>query len=60
MEFLSQTPPTNLLPYFAAEGPYLFSLALVLWKVIEALSAVMKTHETYESAEGNAKKLKSN
>ena len=33
MEFSSSTPPTQLLPYFAVEGPYLLSLALVSWRL---------------------------
>jgi hypothetical protein len=33
MEFSSATPPTQLLPYFAVEGPYLLSLALVSWRL---------------------------
>jgi hypothetical protein len=33
MEFTSATPPAQLLPYFAVEGPYLLSLALVSWRL---------------------------
>ena len=33
MEFTSSTPPPNLLPYFAAEGPYAVSVQMVLLKV---------------------------
>ena len=30
MEFTSSTPPPNLVPYFAAEGPYAVSVLMVL------------------------------
>mmetsp|Transcript_23973 Transcript_23973/g.77152 ORF Transcript_23973/g.77152 Transcript_23973/m.77152 type:complete len:99 (+) Transcript_23973:389-685(+) len=33
MEFTSDTPPRHLVPYFAVEGPYLLSIALVLTRV---------------------------
>ena len=33
MEFTSATPPPELLPYFGVEGPYLVSIALVLWRL---------------------------
>lgn len=36
MEFSSETPPPNLVPYFAAEGPYLVSMALVAYKLYNA------------------------
>jgi hypothetical protein len=34
MEFTSRTPPQHLGPYFAVEGPYLVSIALVLFKTL--------------------------
>jgi len=39
MEFTSETPPTNVVVYFAAEGAYLVSMALVLYKLISAATA---------------------
>ena len=36
MEFLSHAPPQHLVPYFAVEGPYLLSGALVVRKVLQA------------------------
>lgn len=30
MEFMSDMPPRNLVPYFAVEGPYLLSIILTL------------------------------
>jgi len=33
MEFTSQLPPTNLIPYFSVEGPYILSMAIVLYQV---------------------------
>lgn len=34
MEFLSDTPPTDILPYIAVEIPYILSIALVIRKVV--------------------------
>mmetsp|Transcript_3807 Transcript_3807/g.9276 ORF Transcript_3807/g.9276 Transcript_3807/m.9276 type:complete len:157 (+) Transcript_3807:1198-1668(+) len=34
MEFTSATPPSDLVPYFAVEGPYLLSIVLVLYKLL--------------------------
>jgi hypothetical protein len=34
MEFTSHVPPENLIPYFSAEGPYLISILLVLYKIL--------------------------
>ena len=36
MEFTSHVPPQNLVPYFAAEGPYLVSIAMVIYNVYMA------------------------
>lgn len=36
MEFTSATPPPNALMYFAVEGPYLVSIALVLLRIAAA------------------------
>ena len=33
MEFTSATPPPALVPYFGVEGPYLVSIALILWRL---------------------------
>jgi hypothetical protein len=41
MEFTSSIPPQNLVPYFAAEGPYVVSLVMVLYKCMEALTRAM-------------------
>lgn len=38
MEFTSATPPTNLIPYFSVEGPYIISMAIVVVKVGKSLS----------------------
>jgi hypothetical protein len=35
-EFTSATPPPSLLHYWGPEGPYLFSIALVLWRLSNA------------------------
>ena len=43
MEFLSTTPPQHLVPYFAAEGPYIMSLAMCLVKVLDALAVIPKS-----------------
>ena len=43
MEFTSSTPPVNLIPYFSVEGPYLVSIALVVYKVVVSLSSRSKT-----------------
>lgn len=37
MEFTSDTPPTNLVPYFAAEGPYVVSMLLIVYKIAQSL-----------------------
>ena len=37
MEFTSTTPPPHLLPYFGVEGPYLLSIAMVIYR-LSALS----------------------
>ena len=36
MEFTSETPPPNPATYFAIEGPYLVSIALVLARIQSA------------------------
>jgi hypothetical protein len=38
MEFLSTTPPPALVPYFAVEGPYLLSLALIIVRLLQNTS----------------------
>ena len=38
MEFSSSTPPTNLIPYFSVEGPYILSMILVIGKIVQSLS----------------------
>ena len=38
MEFTSHVPPEHLLPYFAAEGPYLVSIGMVLWNLWHAVT----------------------
>lgn len=42
MEFLSDKPPRNLLPYFSVEGPYILSLAMCLVKVVDGLDSLAK------------------
>ena len=42
MEFLSATPPPNIVPYFGVEGPYLVSIALVCWRMSTASAAEAK------------------
>ena len=37
MEFTSDIPPENLVPYFSVEGPYVFSMILIVKNVHEAL-----------------------
>lgn len=34
--FVSEDPPPNLVPYFAVEGPYVFSIVAVLFRVANA------------------------
>ena len=36
MEFTSSAPPENLIPYFSVEGPYVLSMALIIYKVYSA------------------------
>ena len=33
MEFTSDIPPPDLIPYFSVEGPYLLAIALVLYRL---------------------------
>jgi len=40
MEFLSDQPPQNLVPYFSVEGPYIVSLALCLVKALDGLNGL--------------------
>ena len=42
MEFTSETPPPNLMPYFAAELPYIISIGLVLMQLWRAKSTGIK------------------
>jgi hypothetical protein len=42
MEFTSATPPPNLVPYFAAELPYIISIGLVLMQLWRAKSTGIK------------------
>jgi hypothetical protein len=37
MEFTSNVPPTNLGPYFSVEGPYVLSMAIVVYNVWSSL-----------------------
>eukprot|EP00457_Paulinella_chromatophora_P019364 gb/GEZN01021011.1/.p1 GENE.gb/GEZN01021011.1/~~gb/GEZN01021011.1/.p1 ORF type:complete len:159 (+),score=17.79 gb/GEZN01021011.1/:61-537(+) len=46
MEFLSATPPQNLIPYFAMEGPYLLAIFLVVMKVRNSLRSHSKLKAT--------------
>ena len=39
MEFTSHAPPPNLVPYWAAEGPYLLNMGLLLHKVVSMAAA---------------------
>ncbi len=38
MEFTSHVPPPNLVPYWAAEGPYLLNIWLLLRKLVSVAS----------------------
>ena len=38
MEFTSHAPPPNLLPYWAAEGPYLLNIGLLVKKLVSVAS----------------------
>lgn len=42
MEFTSDIPPENLVPYFSVEGPYILSMILVVLKVYNALYSANK------------------
>mmetsp|Transcript_57954 Transcript_57954/g.154167 ORF Transcript_57954/g.154167 Transcript_57954/m.154167 type:complete len:143 (-) Transcript_57954:97-525(-) len=42
MEFTSETPPPNLVPYFATELPYILSIVLVLMQLAKAGAAAQK------------------
>ena len=42
MEFTSDRPPPNLVPYFATEGPYLLSIGLVLLKLRRSTNVTEK------------------
>jgi hypothetical protein len=44
MEFTSATPPPVLLPYFAVEGPYFLSIALVVRRLV-AVEAPVKVRK---------------
>ena len=46
MEFTSEIPPENLLAYFSVEGPYLVSMALILWRVASVLGAAEPSPKT--------------
>ena len=54
MEFTSHTPPPNLVPYFAAEGPYILSLVMVLTKCFEGLSFAMDSEAMVRKGVRNA------
>ena len=43
MEFTSASPPLNLAMYWGAEGPYLVSIGLLLWKLCLRWPAASKT-----------------
>ena len=55
MEFMSSTPPENLVPYFSVEGPYILSMALIVYKVYIAGS-----NPALEGQEGKARTHSSN
>ena len=42
MEFTSDIPPENLIPYFSVEGPYILSMALIVYKGYVASKLKMK------------------
>ena len=42
MEFTSDMPPTHLVPYFSAEGGYLVSITLVIYKLLSGASSDAK------------------
>ena len=39
MEFTSAMPPTNLVPYFAAEGPYIVSIVIVIRRLAGTMNS---------------------
>jgi hypothetical protein len=43
MEFTSHAPPPNLLAYFCAEGSYLVSIGLILYKLVSVASNEAKS-----------------
>ena len=43
-EFLSSTPPQDPVIYFSVEGPYLVSIALVLYRIAESGAAKRKSN----------------
>ena len=43
MEFTSATPPPELVPYFGVEGPYLVSIALIIWRLAFTLPPPVAT-----------------
>jgi hypothetical protein len=45
MEFTSHAPPPNLLPYFGAEGGYIVSIGLVIYKLAMVASEETKTEK---------------
>jgi hypothetical protein len=49
MEFLSDKPPQNLVPYFSVEGPYIVSLAMCLVKVMDGLNALTQASAATKS-----------
>eukprot|EP00547_Thalassionema_nitzschioides_P000230 CAMPEP_0194214518 /NCGR_PEP_ID=MMETSP0156-20130528/15746_1 /TAXON_ID=33649 /ORGANISM="Thalassionema nitzschioides, Strain L26-B" /LENGTH=160 /DNA_ID=CAMNT_0038942791 /DNA_START=153 /DNA_END=635 /DNA_ORIENTATION=+ len=58
MEFTSHIPPEHLVPYFSAEGPYLVSIALIIYNIYNnsnAIAAVPSTAQSTQEAKAKQK-----
>eukprot|EP00592_Proboscia_alata_P002528 CAMPEP_0194384880 /NCGR_PEP_ID=MMETSP0174-20130528/76728_1 /TAXON_ID=216777 /ORGANISM="Proboscia alata, Strain PI-D3" /LENGTH=127 /DNA_ID=CAMNT_0039172459 /DNA_START=201 /DNA_END=584 /DNA_ORIENTATION=+ len=47
MEFTSNTPPPNLVPYFESEGPYLLAMLMVGYKLVTSREEVEEKPKTH-------------
>jgi hypothetical protein len=47
MEFTSDMPPPNLMTYFGAEGAYMISIGLILYKIFSSTPNATTKHKIY-------------
>lgn len=55
MEFTSSMPPPNPIVYFSAEGSYVISILLVLYKIITSEAAATETQQTQKPTTSTTK-----